>query len=94
MSGKELVFKRFKILAMITCRKSTEWIIKKEHGKLPFHQKLQLLSHLAICRSCRLFARQSTFLTKSFRQANSALSMHLTATEKEALFHSFKEKLK
>ena len=79
---------------MITCRKSTEWIIKKELGKLPFHQKLQLLSHLAICKACRLFARQSTFLTKAFRQANSALSTRLTATEKETLFHSVKEKLK
>ena len=94
MFGKDLVFERFEITDMTTCKKSTEWTIKKEHGKLPFHQKLQLLSHLAICRACRLFARHSIFLTKAFREANSTLSAHLTADEKKALFHSVKEKLK
>ena len=70
---------------MISCRQSTEWVIKKEQGKLSVKENLQLLSHLAICSFCRLFAKQSKFINKAFLNSKNLVPTSLSPAEKEEL---------
>lgn len=79
---------------MITCRQSTEWIIKKEHGKLSVKENLQLLSHLAICSFCRLFKSQSLLITHALSKNERGETFHLTAEDKKELFRSIQNKIK
>ncbi len=68
---------------MFTCKKSTEWIIKKEHGNLSVKQNLQLLSHLTICSFCRLFGEQSLLLNKALNKNNVSDITSLTDLDKK-----------
>jgi len=78
---------------MITCKKSTEWIIKKEHGNLSVKQNLQLLSHLTICSFCRLFGEQSLLLNKALNKNNVSDITSLTDLDKKNMFSYIKNKL-
>ncbi len=77
---------------MITCKKSTEWIIKKEHGNLSVKQNLQLLSHLTICSFCRLFGEQSLLLNKALNK-NNVSDISLTDLDKKNMFSYIKNKI-
>ncbi len=77
---------------MISCKQTTEWVIKKEDGQLSVKENLQLLSHLAVCSFCRLFSRQSLFINKAYKNKNAEVH-HLTAEEKEELRRSVQNKI-
>lgn len=79
---------------MISCKQSTQWVIQKEHGKLSIKQNLQLLSHLAICSFCRLFAKQSSLIDKAVFKSRNMEVLTLTAAEKEELLLSVLNKPK
>ncbi len=73
---------------MSTCRQSTEWVIKKENKELSVKENLQLLSHMAICSLCRLFARQNTLINKALHKNKSMESVRLTSSDKKELMLS------
>ncbi len=75
---------------MITCKQSTELVIKKEHKKLSVNENLQLLSHMAVCSFCRLFQKQNSIISKALYKSDSTEIFHLTSEEKKDLFHSVK----
>lgn len=76
---------------MISCRKSTEWIIKKEHGKLSVKQNLQLISHLAICNCCRFFSEQSLFINQALINRRNTDPVLLSTYEKEEMLRSIQK---
>lgn len=78
---------------MITCRRSTEWIIKKEHGKLSVKGNLQLLSHLAICSFCRLFKSQSSLISQALSGSEARVTFQLSEKEKKEMLHSIQNKI-
>ncbi len=78
---------------MINCRQATELVIKKEHEKLPLKDRVNLLTHLAVCRFCRMFASQSSLIDRVFHKGKNIDNSHLTATEKEELIVSVRNKL-
>ena len=71
---------------MISCRQSTEWVIKKEHGKLSVKENLQLLSHLSICSICKLFAQQSKLINKAISKTGDLIKVSFSPAEKKDLF--------
>ncbi len=77
---------------MISCKQSTEWVIKKEDGHLSVKENIQLLSHLAVCSFCRLFSRQSLLINKAYKNKNTEVH-HLNAEEKEELRCSVQNKI-
>jgi predicted anti-sigma-YlaC factor YlaD len=77
---------------MISCKQSTEWVIKKEDGRLSVKENIQLMSHLAICSFCRLFSRQSLLINKAYKNKNTEVH-HLTAEEKEELRRSLHNRI-
>ncbi len=78
---------------MITCKKSTEWIIKKEHGNLSVKQNLQLLSHLTICNLCRLFGQQSLLMNKALNKNIISDMPALTELDKDNMVRYIKNKI-
>jgi hypothetical protein len=73
---------------MITCKQSTEWVIKKEYTKLAVKENLKLMSHLAVCNLCRLFQEQNSIISEALFKTGSKELFHLTVEEKMNLFHS------
>ncbi|MEO5782916.1 MAG: hypothetical protein ABIQ07_06580, partial [Ginsengibacter sp.] len=78
---------------MITCKQSTEWVIKKEYKKLSVKENLQLLSHMTICSFCRLFQSQNLLISKALYASKSKEIFQLSAKEKNNLLQSVKNKV-
>ncbi len=79
---------------MSTCRQSTEWVIKKENNELSVKENLQLLSHMAICSFCRLFARQNTLINKSLHKNERMEALRLTSEDKKELIRYFQNMIR
>ena len=78
---------------MITCKQSTEWVIKKEYKTLSIKENLQLLSHMAVCSLCRLFQKQNSIISKAIYKSEKRELFHLTVEEKKELLHSVQHKI-
>ena len=79
---------------MITCKQSTECVIKKEYKTLSIKENLQLLSHMAVCSLCRLFQKQNSIISKAVYKSEKRELFHLTSEEKKDLFYSVQNKIK
>jgi hypothetical protein len=73
---------------MITCKQATEFIIKREEGKLPLKKHVLLWLHIGICGLCKLFASQSKLIGKNCSNMAEHVTESLTTTEKEALINT------
>ncbi|MDE3234346.1 MAG: hypothetical protein KGO81_00215 [Bacteroidota bacterium] len=70
---------------MITCKQATDYISRKEEGKLSLLKRVQLWQHLAICNICKLFMKQNTVITKHVHILDKETNASLTAEEKKAM---------
>jgi hypothetical protein len=68
---------------MISCKKATFLITKKESDPIAFTEKFQLMIHLMLCRFCRLFEKQSKLID--------SLAHHLHEHQHESLSEIKKE---
>jgi len=50
---------------MLSCEKATELIEKKIHFKLSLKEKVQLAMHLALCKPCSNYKKQSYLIEKT-----------------------------
>ncbi len=78
---------------MITCKQSTEWVIKKEHEKLSVKENFELVSHMAVCTVCGLFQEQNSIISEALVKSGQRELFHLTMEEKIKLFHSVQNKI-
>jgi hypothetical protein len=70
----------------ITCKEATDFISRKEEGKLVWWKQWQLAQHLAICSLCRLFDVQSRQIAESMKQLDShAHAGALDSADKEKI---------
>ena len=53
---------------MISCKKATWLVSKKEEKRLSWREKWQLRAHMALCSMCRRFEEQSGFIGRMARQ--------------------------
>lgn len=70
---------------MITCRQATDFISKKEEGKLSLAQSIQLIYHLFICSFCKLFYRQNKIITKETGNLHKHDEASLTQPQKQEM---------
>jgi hypothetical protein len=70
---------------MISCKQATDFISRKEEGKLSFRQRLQLWQHLAVCSFCKLFYKQNKIFSNTIPHLHEHISATLTAEQKESL---------
>ncbi len=73
----------------ISCKKATDYISKKEEGKLTLFQRYQLWRHLAICSLCKRFDKQNkqiraNIMEHKHQEPPAKLSLH----HKEAMLRA------
>lgn len=78
---------------MITCKKATFLVSKKEDKKISFWQAIQLRMHLAICSFCRRFEKQSWIIGENAKHLHDHAD-HLLSQEKKEQIQSTLDKLK
>lgn len=54
---------------MISCKKATQYILKREQGRLSIKKRLELWLHLGICSLCKLFFKQNAIINKSLQKS-------------------------
>lgn len=69
---------------MVSCKKATFLLSKKEENKLSWLDGIRLKSHMLMCELCRRFEKQSEFIAKHAHQEN----------QPEALSQECKENIK
>ena len=76
---------------MITCKQATEFIIKLEEGKLSLKKHWLLWMHLGICGLCKLFAKQSRFISKSSVHIHDHITENLSSDDKEKIIQALEQ---
>jgi hypothetical protein len=74
----------------ITCKQATEYVIKREEGKLPLKKHVLLWLHTGICGLCKLFSKQSRFISKNAAHLHEHIEDTLTQTDKEKIITGLK----
>jgi hypothetical protein len=69
----------------ITCKKATEYIIQREEGKLSFKKHVQLWLHFGICGLCKLFSKQSKYISRNAPHLHEHIKDALSQTDKSAI---------
>ncbi|MBA4197186.1 MAG: hypothetical protein C0459_06480 [Chitinophaga sp.] len=75
---------------MISCKEATDFISKKEEGKLTIMQRYALWRHLLICTMCRLFNLQNKTIVKNastLRETDASL----TREEKDGIIQTLNQ---
>ncbi len=72
----------------ITCKQATEFVVKRDEGKLSIKNRCLLLLHLGICGLCKIFAKQSKFIGKNSKNLHSHIDETLSPEEKQQIITS------
>ena len=83
---------------MISCDKATFLITKAQEGEISFIEKIDLELHLMACKFCKLFRKQSSFLSDNVehlgKHPNESLpNSKLTDARKAAIQQALQEEL-
>lgn len=74
---------------MLDCDTATFLITKNEYVSLPCIEKMQLKLHLATCKFCRRFKKQSSFLSQIHKENilpdKDHLRLHLSEDQKNRI---------
>ncbi|MEZ5197760.1 MAG: hypothetical protein R2764_15650 [Bacteroidales bacterium] len=76
---------------MYTCEQATQMVIKRGQEKLTKGQKIKLWMHLAMCKFCRLFEKQSRFLDEQAAHLDEHCHEHLTKESKSRILESIEK---
>lgn len=77
---------------MLNCKKASELASRSVDEKLPFWKNISLAMHLLLCRSCKQFTHQLTFLHKASHQAQANIDFHLSDKAKQRITKTLKDK--
>ncbi len=58
---------------MLSCRKATELMEKKQHAGLSLMEKLKLKVHAKVCNGCREYSSQSKLMEKALQREGDTL---------------------
>ncbi|HWB24470.1 MAG TPA: hypothetical protein VG738_03275 [Chitinophagaceae bacterium] len=75
----------------ITCKQATEFIVKREEGKLSLKNRVLLWLHFGVCSFCKLFSKQSRLIGKNAKHIHQHLTETLTPEEKEKIVLSLQQ---
>ncbi len=70
---------------MISCKQATQYILKKEEGKLSVKKRFQLWLHLGICSFCKLFMHQSIMINKTVKKSADKIVSVLPESDKKKI---------
>jgi len=70
---------------IISCKKATYLLSKKEAQHLSFSEKVKLRLHLFVCSFCRLFEKQSKLICSNASHAHQHNNAELSPASKEKI---------
>ncbi|MFL9481447.1 hypothetical protein ACI6Q2_01635 [Chitinophagaceae bacterium LWZ2-11] len=70
---------------MITCKKATYLLSKKEERKLSFLEKIQIKMHVTVCSLCRLFEQQTWLIGKNAPHTHEHSNIKLSEEAKQRI---------
>lgn len=76
---------------MLNCKKASELASRAIDEKLPFWENMSLTMHLLLCRSCKHFTQQLSFLNKASHQAQTNNDFHLSGKAKQRMTKALKD---
>lgn len=82
--------KKMMNLIMLSCKKTTELIEKRFVTKLSVVEKIQLSMHTAMCKTCKMYEKQSDIIEKSLEkiQQKECEPMKLSSEKKEEILNN------
>lgn len=69
----------------ITCKKATEFIVKKEEKKITFFQTIQLWQHFLICSLCKRFYKQNDIISNALSAKETVEDKKLSNEDKMSI---------
>lgn len=85
-------------MVMLDCDHATYLVTRKEYDKLPCMKRMQLKMHLATCKLCRTFSKQSKIISDqidAIKEADSVnYDLHLSPPQKKHLQEAIEVNLK
>lgn len=73
----------------ISCKQATDYISKKEEGKLTLFQRYQLWRHLAVCYLCKRFDKHNKQMLTNIKQhKDDETTAELPRKTKEAILRA------
>ncbi len=67
---------------MLNCKQATEMVVRKESEKLGLMDRVNLYTHLSMCKFCSLFAKQNEIIDASVRKLDDAQIEHMPEASK------------
>ncbi len=77
---------------MLSCKKASELNSRAMDEKLSFLENMALKIHLLLCRSCKNFTQQLTFLRDAVHHSQAKRNFHLSDEAKLRITRALKDK--
>lgn len=74
---------------MISCEKASSLVSKREEGKLTLGERFNLAIHLSMCKFCKAFEKQSSYISKQAK--NFTPSAELSPEDKIRILNSLQK---
>lgn len=77
---------------MLSCKDTSELIIKKHVEKLKFYDRIRLMLHLSMCKFCSLFEKQNDFIDANIKALDDNIAIDFPKDAKAKIYSNLKNK--
>ncbi len=77
---------------MLSCKETSELIIKKDTEELKFYDRMRLMMHLSMCKFCSLFEKQNDFINSNIKALDDNVVKEFPEDSKVRIYDNLKSK--
>ncbi len=77
---------------MLSCKETSELIIKKDTEELKFYDRMRLMMHLSMCKFCSLFEKQNEFINSNIKALDDNVVKEFPKDSKVRIYDNLKNK--
>ncbi len=77
---------------MLSCKETSELIIKKDTEELKFYDRMRLMMHLSMCKFCSLFEKQNEFINSNIKALDDNVVKEFPEDSKVRIYDNLKSK--
>ena len=81
-----------KLGLMLSCKDTSELIVKRDAEKLKFYDHMRLMMHLSMCKFCNLFEKQNNFINSNIKALDDTVVKDFSADSKVRIYDNLKSK--
>lgn len=75
---------------MLSCKETSELIIKRDTEKLKLYDRIRLAMHLSMCKFCSLFEKQNEFINSNIKALDNTVVKEFQPDSKEKILENLK----